>query len=152
MQKWSVCCFLKMFKFGGFCKLTLLCVLNLHLPPCTSQSPGVNVLEGPEMGISPSRHIYSSARVIPFSLFSHKILCMERLQVEGEMVKSTWNLVNCFPLLSWWHFMPQLHTVAAKVGTQRGRYDAEATGVTHRGQLGTWLSSHAPVPFPVVWT
>ena len=104
------------------------------------------------MGISPSRHIYSSARVIPFSLFSHKILCMERLQVEGEMVKSTWNLVNCFPLLSWWHFMPQLHTVAAKVGTQRGRYDAEATGVTHRGQLGTWLSSHAPVPFPVVWT
>ena len=27
------CHFLKMFKFGGFCKLTLLCVLNLHLPP-----------------------------------------------------------------------------------------------------------------------
>ena len=64
------------------------------------------------------------------------------------MVKSTWNLVNCFPLLNWQHFIPQLLMVAAKVGTRRGQYDAEAAGVTHRGPAGHLAFFPCACPLP----
>lgn len=64
------------------------------------------------------------------------------------MVKSTWNLVNCFPLLNWWHFIPQLLMVAAKVRTRRRWYDAEAAAVTHRGPAGHLAFFPCACPLP----